>query len=321
MIAWLPRYAPYVAGMRGAVNLAQRMPGFGLAAESMGFARKRRLPSWRKPFRPTAERDAAASGATQGGEGQHAEGQGREVLLFADTFNRYFEPENLAAAEEVLAAAGYRVSLAGANEARPLCCGRTFLAAGLVEEARHEAARFIAAVKPAIDRGIPLIGLEPSCLLTLRDEFLSLHPGVEAQALAKQSFLVEEFITREHGAGRLNLSFKSGYTKILVHGHCHQKAFGAVNPVLHTLRLIPGTDASLIESSCCGMAGAFGYNRDTYFVSVEMAELDLLPALRKAERQTAIVADGFSCRHQIGDLSGREAQHSIQILRKALLHG
>jgi FAD/FMN-containing dehydrogenase/Fe-S oxidoreductase len=307
MIAWLPRYAPYVAGLRGAVNLAQRVPGFGIAAEAMGFARKRCLPSWRRPFRPAAAQRAAA--------------QGREVLLFADTFNRYFEPENLVAAEEVLAAAGYRVTPAGADEARPLCCGRTFLAAGLVEEARREAARFIAAVKPAIDRGAPLIGLEPSCLLTLRDEFLSLHPGAQADALAKQSFLVEEFIAREHGAGRLNLPLKPRDGKILVHGHCHQKAFGAVNPILHTLGLIPGTEASLIESSCCGMAGAFGYNRDTYFVSVEMAELDLLPALRNAERQTAIVADGFSCRHQIGDLSDREAQHSIQILREALLHG
>jgi FAD/FMN-containing dehydrogenase/Fe-S oxidoreductase len=311
MIAWLPRYAPYVAGVRGAVNLAQRIPGFGLAAEAVGLARKRRLPSWRRPFRP-----AAKGAGTRG-----AAGQVGEVLLFADTFNRYFEPENLVAAEEVLAAAGYSVIPAGADEARPLCCGRTFLAAGLVEEARREAARFIAAVKPAIDRGTPLIGLEPSCLLTLRDEFLSLHPGAQAQALAKQSFLVEEFIAQEHGSGRLNLSLRSGNAKILVHGHCHQKAFGAVNPILHTLRLIPGTDASLIESSCCGMAGAFGYNRDTYLVSVEMAELDLLPALRKAERHTAIVADGFSCRHQIGDLSGREAQHSIQILREALLHG
>jgi Fe-S oxidoreductase len=213
------------------------------------------------------------------------------------------------------------VTLAGNPSERPLCCGRTFLAAGLVEEARHEAARFLAAVRPAIERGTPIIGLEPSCLLTLRDEFLSLHPGAEAEALARQSFLIEEFLARESDAGAIDFRTNRVNGPIFVHGHCHQKAFGAVHPILHVLRLIPGTDASLIETGCCGMAGAFGYNRASYTVSVRMAELDLLPALRKMDSQALIVADGFSCRHQIGDLSGRKAQHAIQILRKALRNG
>jgi FAD/FMN-containing dehydrogenase/Fe-S oxidoreductase len=307
MVAYLPHYAPAVARLGGVVNLAQSVPGFGFAAQALGFARQRRLPAWRRPFRPMATKARAA--------------KDREVLLFADTFNRYFEPENLEAAEQVLTAGGYDVTVAGDPQERPLCCGRTFLAAGLVEEARREATRFLSAVKPAIERGIPIVGLEPSCLLTLRDEFLSLYPGEEALALAKQSFLIEEFIARESGAGRLDLKFRAASAPILVHGHCHQKAFSAVNPILQTLRLIPGTDPALIETSCCGMAGMFGYNRHTYTVSVQMAELDLLPALRKAERQAIIVADGFSCRHQIRDLGDREAQHAIQILQKALLNG
>jgi Fe-S oxidoreductase len=306
MIAYLPHYAPAMAGIGGAINLAQKVPGFGFAAEALGFARQRTLPSWRKPFRSRGEQGTA---------------QGREVLLFGDTFNRYFEPENLRAAEDVLAAAGYRVSEAGIDGERPLCCGRTFLAAGLVDEARKEASRFLAAIRPALERGTPIIGLEPSCLLTLRDEFLSLLPGQETEALAKQSFLIEEFIARESDAGLLNLALQAPGAPILVHGHCHQKAFGAVDAILRTLRLIPSADVSVIETSCCGMAGAFGYNRHTFIVSVRMAELDLLPAVRKAERHVSIVADGFSCRHQIRDLSGREARHAVHILREALLDG
>jgi Fe-S oxidoreductase len=213
------------------------------------------------------------------------------------------------------------VTVAGDPDQRPLCCGRTFLAAGLVEEARREAQRFIAAVKPAVERGIPILGLEPSCLLTLRDEFLSLLPGPDAQAVADQALLIEEFLAREAESGTLRLPLKPATRPIFVHGHCHQKAFNAVNPVLQALKLIPSADPQLIETSCCGMAGAFGYNRQTYDISVRMAELDLLPALRRSDGQALIAADGFSCRHQIGDLSGRRAQHAILILRDALSHG
>jgi FAD/FMN-containing dehydrogenase/Fe-S oxidoreductase len=306
MIAKLPHYAPFMAQARGAINLAQKAPGFGILAGAMGFAPQRSLPAWRKPFRSRAT--AAETGT-------------REVLLFADTFNRYFEPENLEAAEEVLAAGGYRVTVAGDDGARPLCCGRTFLTAGLVDEARREASRMVDALMPAIERGTPVIGLEPSCLLTLRDEFLSLLPGPDTQKLAKQSFLIEEFIARESDNAALRLKLNPNVGTILVHGHCHQKAFSAVSPILSALLLIPGANPDLIETSCCGMAGAFGYNRETYDISVQMAGLDLLPALDRSDWQVPIVADGFSCRHQIRDLSGRRAQHAIQILRKALMHG
>ena len=304
MIAYLPRYAPYLSSLAPVLNLAQRLPGAGLAAQTLGFARQRPLPSWHQPFRSRRQ-----------------PGRGREVLLLADTFNRYFEPENLVAAERVLAAGGYSVTIAGSPGQRPLCCGRTFLAAGLVEEARSEAARLLAAIAPAIERGTPVIGLEPSCLLTLRDEFLSLLPSPQTEALSRQAMLLEEFLAREAEGGALCLPLRESPRPILVHGHCHQKAFNAVQPVLKTLKLIPGVNPELIETSCCGMAGAFGYNRQTYDISVRMAELDLLPALRRSDRQTLIVADGFSCRHQIRDLSGRQAQHAILILRDALSDG
>lgn len=304
LVAFLPHYAPYAARVGGLINLGQRLPGAGLAAGALGFAPQRPLPTWRRPFR-----DADAGPA----------GEGREVLLFADTFNRYFEPENLTAASQVLRAAGCSVTVAASKPGeRPLCCGRTFLAAGLVEEARREAARFIEAVSPAIRRGVPIVGLEPSCLLTLRDEFLSLLPGPDAEALSGQALLIEELLARDSLMETLQSRLKPASGPILVHGHCHQKAFNAVKPVIETLRLVPDARPELIETSCCGMAGAFGYNRQSYDISVGMAELDLLPRLRGADERSVIVADGFSCRHQIMDLSGRQARHAIRILRDAL---
>jgi Fe-S oxidoreductase len=242
------------------------------------------------------------------------------VVLLADTFNIYFEPDNARAALRVLEAAGYRVHLpAVAGERRPLCCGRTFLSAGLVDQARAEARRTIAALLPFVARGVPVIGLEPSCLLTLRDEYLSLLPAAEAGLLAEHSFLFEEFLAREHKAGRLTLKLRALREKTaLVHGHCHQKAFGLVGDVAAVLRLVPDLKVEMIESSCCGMAGAFGYEAEHFEVSMKMAELNLLPAVRKADAGTLIVADGTSCRHQIADGAGRAALHVARVLAQAL---
>src|SRR6185503_12225940 len=141
-----------------------------------------------------------------------------------------------------------------------LCCGRTFLASGLVDEARVEARRMLAALLPYAERGVPVIGLEPSCLLGLRDEFLSMLPGAQAGEVALNAFLFEEFIARELEAGRFDLKLKAvPEKKALLHGHCHQKAFAAMPAVERALRLVPGLEVQTIESSCCGMAGAFGY--------------------------------------------------------------
>jgi len=242
------------------------------------------------------------------------------VVLLVDTFNRYFEPENALAALAVLKAAGYTVHLPqAADGGRPLCCGRTFLASGLVDEAKSEARRMIEALRPYVERGVPVVGLEPSCLLGLRDEFLSMLPGGDSAELALNAFLFEEFLAREHAAGRLRLDLNPlPQKKALLHGHCHQKAFAAMPAVQKALELVPGLKVEAIESSCCGMAGAFGYDAAHYDVSMKMAELSLLPRVRKAGADELIVADGTSCRHQIHDGAGRAAVHVARVLEQAL---
>jgi Fe-S oxidoreductase len=253
-------------------------------------------------------------------ESGHDGGVHGEVVLFADTFNRYFERENLDAALAVLSAGGYRVHFAKPidGSSRPLCCGRTFLAVGKVDEARQEAERALAALAPFVARGVPVVGLEPSCLLGFRDEIPALVKGEDARRVAEQALLFEEFLAREAQHGRLDLPLRRIAERALVHGHCHQKAFDAFSSVETVLRLIPDLAVEPIESSCCGMAGAFGYAADTVGVSKAMGELSLLPAVRNAEPGTLIVADGTSCRHQIHDGAGREALHVARILAMAL---
>ena len=171
---------------------------------------------------------------------------------------------------------------------------------------------------PGAARGVPIVGLEPSCLLTLRDELASLRKDDDAKAVGAHALTFEEFLVREAGAGRLQLPLAPVADKAVVHGHCHQKSFGAFKPVEQVLRLVPGLKVETIESSCCGMAGAFGYGADTYDASIEMAELSLLPAVRRADAATLVVADGTSCRHQIHDGTAREALHVARVLAMSL---
>ncbi|MDQ2989860.1 MAG: FAD-binding oxidoreductase, partial [Pseudomonadota bacterium] len=293
-------------------NLRDTLTGAARLSEKLlGLSAKRSLPTWRS--------DTFMRGAPAGVAPELA-----DVVLFADTFNNYFESENAFAALLVLEAAGYKVHVArpAASDAqpdRPLCCGRTYLASGLVDQAKAEARRVVEAMRPFVARGVPVVGLEPSCLLTLRDEFLVMGLGADAAALGAQAFLFEEFLAREHAAGRLNLPLKAlPVAGALLHGHCHQKAFDAVRPVQTILSLIPGLKVELIESSCCGMAGSFGYEASHFDVSMQMAELSLLPAVRAASADTLVVADGTSCRHQIADGSPREAVHVARVLARAL---
>jgi Fe-S oxidoreductase len=240
-------------------------------------------------------------------------------VLFVDTFNNHMEPGNARAAQRVLEAAGYTVHLSGVPGERPLCCGRTFLAAGLVDEAKAEAKRALDTLLPFVSRGVAVVGLEPSCLLSMRDEFLQYGYGDAARALADNAFLFEEFLVREHAAGRFTPTLKAiAHKQALLHGHCHQKAFDAVRPVEQVLGWIPDLKTALIESSCCGMAGSFGYEAEHHEVSMRMGELSLLPAVRKADMDTLVVADGTSCRHQIHDGTGREALHVARVLEMAL---
>jgi Fe-S oxidoreductase len=175
------------------------------------------------------------------------------------------------------------------------------------------------ALEPYIARGVPVVGLEPSCLYSLRDEFLSMLPSGETAELALNAFLLENFIARELDAGRFKLKLKSlPQKKALLHGHCHQKAFAAMPAVQRALKLIPELDVELIESSCCGMAGSFGYEARHYEVSLRMAEASLLPKVRAAGTDSLIIADGTSCRHQIHDATAREAVHVARVLAAAL---
>ena len=315
LIGWLPRYAPYAVNVPWVMNARNVLPGAAWLSERIaGFSSRRSLPRWRSDvFRDVIPgRREAHAGASRNDQ--------KRVILFADTFNRYFERENLDAAIAVLTAAGYAVQVAQPADAskRPLCCGRTFLSVGAVDQARAEAERTLAALQPYIDAGFPMIGLEPSCILSFRDEVPALVKSDSAQKLASLALTFEEFLAREHKAGRLDLKLKSTPQRALVHGHCHQKAFEAFGPVQAVLKLVPDLEVETVESSCCGMAGAFGYAADTIDVSLAMGELSLLPAVRKAPSDAIIVADGTSCRHQIHDGTGRDAVHVARVLARAL---
>ena len=355
-VAWLPRYAPVASRLAWLMNLRDRVPGLASLTERFaGLSAKRTLPRWRTdafrpeeivdrgarsaPGRTDAESTASQSSASaeespgtampgragaEPGQSPATRDAGPEVALFADTFTTWFEPENARAALRVLEAAGYRVRPAAPppGERRPLCCGRTFLAAGLVDEARREMARTLAALAPFIERKVPIVGLEPSCLLTFRDEALAL--GFREEASNGRFLMFEELIaagTDERGRGLdLPLGPLAG-KRALLHGHCHQKAFGVMPALESTLRLVPGLEIETVASSCCGMAGAFGYEAAHYETSMAMGELDLLPAVRAADPDTWIVASGTSCRHQIADGAGRDAWHVARVLEQALAAG
>ncbi len=304
LVAHLPRYAPWAYRSRWLMNLRNSQPWLAKLTESFtGFAAHRALPHWSgKPFKNETVK------ATHE----------KQVVLLADTFNTWFEPEKLRAAKIVLKAAGFHVHIAHSPGKRKICCGRTYLATGMIDQARKEAQRTVDALLPWATQDIPIVGLEPSCLLTLRDEYKVLLPGDAANKVASKALLIEELLVQEHKNGNLNWTLKSPVAKVLVHGHCHQKALDAFSAVQETLALIPELDVGVIDSSCCGMAGAFGYAHDTAKVSIQMAELDLLPAVRKADKQTLIVADGTSCRHQIALGSEREALHVVEVLAMAL---
>ena len=311
LIAFLPRYAPLLSRLPVLANLRDAIPGLPLLSEKLfGLSAKRSLPRWSDT--PFDDEEAKSDNTVCYRD--------ETVVLFADTFNRYFEPANVRAARRVLVAGGYNVVAARpSDDGRPLCCGRTFLAAGLVDEARAEARRTLAALAPYVAAGIPIVGLEPSCLLTMRDEFQAMLPGADSDALAEKAVLMEEFLARELDAGTLRLDLQPlPESRALLHGHCHQKAFDVMGAVERTLRHVPGLRVETVEGSCCGMAGAFGYQAETHDISMRMAELDLLPAVRNATADTLIVADGTSCRHQIDDGANRRALHVARVLERAL---
>ncbi len=319
LIAHLPRYAAWASRFAPLLNLRDAIPGVAKLTEKLtGLSARRRLPKWRwKVFHARAR--AIVGMRASDNEQQDAALNGSEVVLLPDTFNTYFESENLRSAIAVLKRAGYRVHVAKpADGGRPLCCGRTYLASGMVDEARAEARRVVDTLVPFTRRGVPVIGLEPSCLFGFKDEVPNMLPGENSAALARCVQTFAEFIASEHSAGRWQLAFHSlDATQALVHGHCHEKAFDAFDDVVAVLRLVPELEVQVIDSSCCGMAGAFGYASEHYDTSMQMAEADLLPAVRQAESAALLIADGTSCRHQIKDGAAREALHVARVLDMA----
>ncbi|WP_310645506.1 FAD-linked oxidase C-terminal domain-containing protein [Limnohabitans sp.] len=315
LIAYLPRYAQHAARWSGLLNLRNKIPLLAQLAERFtGLSSQRDWPTW--------QRQHFFNQGTQGVSREAVLSAKKPVVLFVDTFNGYFESDNAHAALRVMQAAGYSVHVASKNERGHgadqghLCCGRTFLASGMVDKAREHAHELINTLLPFAERGIAIVGLEPSCLLTLRDEALVLGLGDSAHQVSAQAVLFEEFLAREAKAGALDTlkqQLKPTQQAILLHGHCHQKAFGLMPPVLEVIRLIPDAAPELIKTSCCGMAGSFGYESSYLDVSMQMAELSLLPAVR-AKPDAIVVADGTSCRHQIKDGTAREAIHVAKLL-------
>ena len=302
LIGHLPRFAPHASRLSWISNLLSKSSTVRTVLEPVTqLSRYRPLPEWhRNPFLQSQSVGPS---------------DGKPVVLFADTFNRWFEPANLRAAISVLVAAGYRIHFPVSDDSRrPLCCGRTYLTNGLIEEAKLEINRLLTAVESYLKQGTPIVGLEPSCLLGLRDEIPLLVRSDVSESLAQNSFLFEEFLEKENP----DLKLKPIDRVALIHGHCHQKSFDQMSYVESVLARIPELKSSVIDSGCCGMAGAFGYGRDTWRVSTEMAELDLLPTIREAKEDTIIVADGTSCRHQIELGAGRQSIHVAQLLESAL---
>jgi Fe-S oxidoreductase len=232
------------------------------------------------------------------------------VILWTDTFNNYFHPETSQAALDVLEDAGFDVAV----PTQRLCCGRPLYDFGMLDKAKAYLRRILEALGEQIDAGVPMIVLEPSCASVFRDELHNLFPTeARASRLGSQTFLLSEFL--EHHAPRYRPPRLS--RKILLHGHCHQKSLMRMNNDESLLRKM-GVDLQPVDSGCCGMAGAFGFARENYAISQALGERVLLPAVRQASPETLVVSDGFSCREQIRQATGRRAIHLAEAIRLAI---
>lgn len=277
----------------------------------LGISAKRQLPTFaRKPFTTWFNKRKAQKGERKGGR------ERKQVVLFHDTFNTYNDPHIAIAATQVLEAAGYEVILPGHT-----CCGRPMLSKGLIDDARELAQDTVNILYPFAAQGVPIVGLEPSCLLSFRDDYHYLLPDNErVQTVSDQAFLFEEFIAHLADSGELSLEFNplEQGKELLLHGHCHQKALAGTDTAKKILAL-PGYKVEEVDSGCCGMAGSFGYEAEHVEISLKMGERALFPAVRHTSEQTIIAAAGTSCREQIYDGTGRGAKHPAEILRDALM--
>ena len=326
--AWTARLGPL--GRLGQANPLSRW----FLDRFLGLDRRRRLPAvakqtfpeWFRKHQQTRKTTGSAEGRSPSAgvtgvspeknnspfpEGKGVRGLG-QILLFHDTFMDYNQPQVGVAAVELLEAAGYEVLLAD-----KVCCGRPMISKGLLDQAKHNAEINVERLHPYVQRGVPIVGCEPSCLSAIKDEYPDLLGTKEARDVAKNTYLLEELLLKLKAEGKLNLAFKETKDKVLFHGHCHQKALWGTAASLAALRLIPGLQVQEIDAGCCGMAGAFGYEKEHYDLSMRIGEQRLFPAVRSAPDARVVVA-GFSCSHQIADGAGRRPEHLAVVLRGAM---
>jgi Fe-S oxidoreductase len=283
----------------GLVNALTRTPVLNRLIKAIaGIAEERTIP----PFARTSFGDWFSSYRTKNPDGP-------PVLLFPDTFNNFFRPDTAIAATEVLERLGYEVTV----PRRPLCCGRPLYDWGMLDTAKKLWSRILDQLEPQISAGVPVIGLEPACVAAFRDELVNLCPDdPRAQRLSQQTFLLSEFID----AHAEKFDLPKLHRKVLVQVHCHHHAimtFAAARHVLDRMEV----DYTLLPSGCCGMAGSFGFEADKVEISKKAAERVLLPAVRQAEPQTVILANGFSCREQIEQGTGRPTLHLAELIAAA----
>lgn len=308
LFAWQPDWARWVSGtpLASLANwLGRRTPLRAVGEQLFGIDADREVPPFaRQTFRQWFRARPWSTEAT-----------GPRVVLFADSFNAYHTPPPLQAAAQFLDATGHRVEVPGPRT----CCGRTLLSKGQIPAAQRRALRTVEVLHPYAADGVPIVGLEPSCILTLRDEFLDLLPGEpRAEAVADAVYTFEEYVAERAEDGAFaDVAWQNGRGDVLVHGHCHQKALIGTDATERVLSL-PGYQVEAVDAGCCGMAGAFGYEAEHVEVSKQMAELRLAPAVRAAAPDTALAATGFSCRSQIKDVTDRTAQHPAELLWAAL---
>jgi FAD/FMN-containing dehydrogenase/Fe-S oxidoreductase len=287
-------------------NLPARVPALrALLERTAGIDRRRPLPRFARESLVRWHRRRPRTPGTRG-----------DVVFLADSFTTYTEPAVGRAAIELLEAAGCSVRLESAG-----CCGRASISKGLLDDARGMAAAMAVRLAPHAERGVPIVGCEPSCLLTLREEHLSLLPDdPRAQAVAGQARLVEELLVEaiDDGALRLDPGSPPAGRRIVFHGHCHQKALAGTKATVELLRRIPGAEIVELDAGCCGMAGSFGFETEHYELSMQIGETRLFPALRSEDAGSLVAATGVSCRQQIAHGVGREARHPVQIVREAL---
>jgi FAD/FMN-containing dehydrogenase/Fe-S oxidoreductase len=322
-------WASLASNAPGLVNLTTQLPFLrDIAKLVAGIPQQRRIPAFAPEtfkawFRRTSgshfsqnQREVGhpkmkETGQTNVGGNRDSDAKAPEVLLWADTFNNYFVPSTAKAAVEVLETAGFRVLVPRAN----LCCGRPLYDFGMLDRAERLLLEILDQLEPEIAAGIPVVGLEPSCVAVFRDELINLFPHDErAQALSKQTFLLSEFLEQNLGP---DAQLPQLRRNALLHGHCHHKSIMKMTAEESLLSRL-GVQFQSPAPGCCGMAGSFGFEHDKYEVSAAIGELELLPAVRQAPPDWLIIADGFSCREQIAQGTGRHALHLAEVLQMAL---